>query len=522
MNSYLKAMRLERWPRSTAILVGSAALFVLDPTVLSRLGPAAIAVRVAGAFLLTWAVSTANYIINEIADAPFDVHHPTKRNRPLASGAVRKGPLVLWAAVIGGVSLALAWFLYSRTFLLTLLALVLAGFAYNVKPVRTKDVPFLDSISESVNNPIRFLIGWYALAPQAFPPWSLLVCWWAFGNFLMVAKRLSEYRFLGDRAGDYRASLRRYTRGTLLFGMGASAAVLFAAYFAFAAAFGLTASSGSRPSWPSTSISSSARPWPRRRSWRSRKNSWPARNTPLTRPSSSFSSPRRSCLAGPATNERGTDVELIDILLKLVLAIALGGLIGLEREASQKPAGFRTNILVCVGSAMMMSLAAELVGAKGGTGDSLLRMAAGVITGIGFLGAGTIVHAKGIVAGLTTASTLWVVAGLGLVIGSGYYVPAILFTALIMFTLVLFRKLEDTYLHKTLHQYSLKVGEAAKTLSGLRKLGFHHGIKLERLNVKKDKEGSFISFSFTASEEKEQEFNQGLLGLGGIDEFRIE
>jgi decaprenyl-phosphate phosphoribosyltransferase len=239
VNSYLKAMRLERWPRSTAILVGSAALFVLDPTLLSRFGTAAIAVRIAGAFLLTWAVSTANYIINEIADAPFDVHHPTKRDRPLASGAVRKGPLVFWAAAIGGLSLALARLLYSRTFFFALLALVLAGFAYNIKPVRTKDVPFLDSISESVNNPVRFLIGWYALAPPAFPPWSLLVCWWAFGNFLMVAKRLSEYRFLGERAGDYRASLRRYTRGTLLFGMGASAAVLFAAYFAFAAAFGL-------------------------------------------------------------------------------------------------------------------------------------------------------------------------------------------------------------------------------------------------------------------------------------------
>lgn len=240
MNSYLKAMRLERWPRSTAILVGCAALFVLDPTALPRFGPAAIAVRIVGAFLLTWAVSTANYIINEIADAPFDVHHPTKRSRPLASGAVRKGPLVLWAAAIVGVSLALAWLLYSRTFLLSLLALLLAGFAYNIKPIRTKDVPFLDSISESVNNPIRFLIGWYALVPPAFPPWSLLVCWWAFGNFLMVAKRLSEFRFLGERAGDYRASLRRYTRGTLLFGMGASAAVLFAAYFAFAATYGLS------------------------------------------------------------------------------------------------------------------------------------------------------------------------------------------------------------------------------------------------------------------------------------------
>jgi len=215
-------------------------------------------------------------------------------------------------------------------------------------------------------------------------------------------------------------------------------------------------------------------------------------------------------------------VELLDILLKLVLAIALGGLIGLEREASQKPAGFRTNILVCVGSAMMMSLASGLVGAKGGTGDSLLRMAAGVITGIGFLGAGTIVQARGVVAGLTTASTLWVVAGLGLVIGSGYYVPAFCLTALIMFTLVLFRRIEEAYLRRSLHQYHVKVAEPATVLSGLRKLGFHHGIKIERLSLKKEKDGSVISFSFIASEDKEREFNQGLLGLGEIDELRID
>ena len=234
MNSYLKAMRLERWPRSTAILVGGAALVVLDPQVLGRFAPAVFAGRIVAAFLLTWAVSTANYIINEIADAPFDIHHPTKRNRPLASGAVRKGPLIIWGFILGGSSLAAAFVFFSGGFFLSLLALVAAGFAYNLKPVRTKDIPFLDSISESFNNPVRFLIGWYALAASTFPPASLLVGWWAFGNFLMVAKRLSEYRLLGERAGDYRASLRRYTRTTLIVGMAASAAVFFAAYVAFA------------------------------------------------------------------------------------------------------------------------------------------------------------------------------------------------------------------------------------------------------------------------------------------------
>ena len=215
-------------------------------------------------------------------------------------------------------------------------------------------------------------------------------------------------------------------------------------------------------------------------------------------------------------------MDLIEISLKLILAVALGGLVGLEREASQKPAGFRTNILVCVGSAMLMTLGYGIIAAKGGNGDSLVRMAAGVLTGIGFLGAGTIVHARGMVAGLTTASTLWVVAGLGLVIGAGYYVPAIILTALIMFTLILFHKIEEMYLRKSLHHYQFRIKESPDILSGLRKLSFHHGLKLEKLNLKKEGGAFLIGFSFFATEEKEQEFNQDLLSLGEIEELKID
>jgi putative Mg2+ transporter-C (MgtC) family protein len=212
----------------------------------------------------------------------------------------------------------------------------------------------------------------------------------------------------------------------------------------------------------------------------------------------------------------------MEILLKMILAIALGGLIGLEREASQKPAGFRTNILVCVGSAMMMTLAQLILQDKGGTGDSLLRMAAGVITGIGFLGAGTIVHARGMVAGLTTASTLWAVAGLGLVIGAGYYLPAVIFTVLVMLTLVLFHKLEDSYLKRYLYHYHVRIKETPDILAKIRKISFHYGVKLEKLNLKKEMSSFIINFSFYSTEEKEQEFNQGMLNLGDIEEMKID
>jgi putative Mg2+ transporter-C (MgtC) family protein len=215
-------------------------------------------------------------------------------------------------------------------------------------------------------------------------------------------------------------------------------------------------------------------------------------------------------------------MEILEVLLKLILAIALGGLIGLEREASQKPAGFRTNILVCVGSTMMMALAVLLVQAKGGGADALIRLAAGVITGVGFLGAGTIFQARGTIAGLTTASTLWLVAGLGLVIGAGYYVPALIFTALTITTLLLFRRIEDTYLRKSQFHYHLKAKARPYILAGLRKLALHHGVRLERLTMKQDGSSYLLAFSFSASEDKEQEFNQGLLELADIEELKID
>jgi len=239
MRAYFEAMRLGRWPRSLALLVGCAACFLLHPGFFQGENIATVAARAGLAFLLTWAISTANYIINEIADAPYDAHHPTKRNRPLVRGEIRRFPFLAAGAVLILVSLLAARLFFSPAFFYSLFALLIAGFIYNIKPVRTKDIPFLDSISESANNPIRFFIGWFAFAPaHVMPPLALLLCWWAFGNFLMVAKRLSEFRLLQDKAGDYRRSLKRYSRNSLLAGMAASALVFFATYLIFSAGTG--------------------------------------------------------------------------------------------------------------------------------------------------------------------------------------------------------------------------------------------------------------------------------------------
>ncbi len=231
MSPYLRALRLERWPRSLSIFLGSAAYFFFNRERFADFPFSALVLRTGGAFLLTWAISTANYVLNEIVDRPFDAHHPTKKFRPLVQGEIQTAPFAALGIGLTAVSLFLADAFFDHAFLFSLLALLLAGVVYNVRPIRAKDIPFFDAVSESVNNPIRFAIGWYAFAPlDAFPPLSLLISWWAFGNFLMVAKRLSEHRSLGEKAGDYRASHRRYTIGSLYFGLAVGAAVCLVSF----------------------------------------------------------------------------------------------------------------------------------------------------------------------------------------------------------------------------------------------------------------------------------------------------
>jgi len=231
MKAYLRAMRLERWPRSLAIFLGSSSFFFFDRDALQGFSLVSLAWRSILAFLLTWGVSTVNYILNEIVDLPYDIHHPTKRFRPLVQGEIRVGPFALIGVLLIGACLAVSYAVFASGFFFSILALFIAGIIYNVRPIRTKDIAFLDSISESANNPIRFLIGWYAFAPlHNFPPVALLLSWWSFGNYLMVAKRLSEFRFLQDKAGDYRRSHKRYTRGYLLLGLTISAVVCLAAF----------------------------------------------------------------------------------------------------------------------------------------------------------------------------------------------------------------------------------------------------------------------------------------------------
>ncbi len=133
----------------------------------------------------------------------------------------------------------------------------------------------------------------------------------------------------------------------------------------------------------------------------------------------------------------------LSLLGRLLLATVLGGVIGLERELSGKPAGLRTNILICVGAALLMDVS-QAVAASATTGPADPgRIAAQVVSGIGFIGAGTILVERGAIVGLTTAATIWVVAAIGLAVGAHAYVEAVGAAVLVGLTLVILGRVED-------------------------------------------------------------------------------
>ena len=130
----------------------------------------------------------------------------------------------------------------------------------------------------------------------------------------------------------------------------------------------------------------------------------------------------------------------IDIAIRLAVALGLGGLVGLEREIHGSDAGLRTHILVSVGSALMMIV--SILMSQAFPGSDPARISAQVVSGIGFLGAGSILRSTGSVRGLTTAASIWAIAGIGLAIGAGFYSSGLIASVLIPVTLWLLRSVE--------------------------------------------------------------------------------
>ena len=212
MKNYVRMARPDHWVKNLAVLPGTAAaVILLRAPLLPLIRP--LLLGLASVCL----VSSANYVLNEWLDAPFDRLHPVKRSRPSVTGLVKRQFVYIEYAMtaVAGLLLALA---VSRLLLLTALALLVMGVLYNVKPFRTKDRAYMDVLSESINNPIRLLMGWFIVTNQFLPPSTLVLGYWMGGAFLMAVKRYSESRLFPDRktAGLYRRSFARYTDESLL------------------------------------------------------------------------------------------------------------------------------------------------------------------------------------------------------------------------------------------------------------------------------------------------------------------
>lgn len=225
MKNYIKIARPDHWIKNLFIVPGVILANLLTETDFT----AEIGIRFIIGFLATCLIASANYVINEWLDAKFDKYHPTKKNRPVVAGNMKFSLVMLEYVllIITGMGLSL---LVSRYFIYMELWLLIMGILYNVEPIRTKDIAYLDVLSESVNNLIRLLLGWFIITNQYQPPLSIMVGYWMGGAFLMATKRFAEYRMINDpeRAGLYRKSFRHYTEHSLL---------ISAFFYALAAAF---------------------------------------------------------------------------------------------------------------------------------------------------------------------------------------------------------------------------------------------------------------------------------------------
>lgn len=167
------------------------------------------------AFLLTSLISSANYIINQITDAKFDIKHESKLNRPIPSGRISINKALLLFLFLVVTSLIISFKFYSLEFSIVLMLFILAGFAYNVSPIRLKDIAYVDVLAESINNPIRFLLGWFVVVGFIFPPVMILLLTWSVGAIFMTAKRYDELMYFGQKLNLYRETFKKYSLKSL-------------------------------------------------------------------------------------------------------------------------------------------------------------------------------------------------------------------------------------------------------------------------------------------------------------------
>jgi len=210
------------------------------------------------------------------------------------------------------------------------------------------------------------------------------------------------------------------------------------------------------------------------------------------------------------------------VVFRLVFAAVLSGMIGFEREFHGRAAGFRTHILLCIGSTLVMLTSMHIFDVYyGKVAVDPARIAAGVVTGIGFLGAGTIMHSRSAVRGLTTAASLWVVAALGLAVGSGMYFGAVVTTILTVITLYLFSRVEHVMIRKDWYKtIVIETKDGIDQLKAIREILEEGKVAITDFEVDKARDGASMELKLGLKLYSPRYSDQILADIGNLDGVR--
>ena len=222
--------------------------------------------------------------------------------------------------------------------------------------------------------------------------------------------------------------------------------------------------------------------------------------------------------------------DYVEISFRLLIALAFGGLVGLERSYHGRPAGFRTHTLVCVASAALMLVTvyeSQWFSARGMSRVSIdpTRMAQGIMTGIGFLGAGVIMKEGITVRGLTTSASIWITAAIGILVGIGFYFPAGITTAIVLSVLSAFRWLENMIPSQQYAHFTIKFHrDSAMPEPELRKLLDGLSFSVANLNYRLVDDGKHFEYRMmmrTADPHNVRHLSEVLVKTPSVLEFRI-